>query len=345
MSAGPDFPYSRLPGTFRGFIRRASLWAGPDHLLSVTGTRFVEEYRRFYYRDIQAIVIQKCPRAGSIGIWVVLGFICFVATIQASTAVRAPIAGPVALATGLFLLVRLVLSLRYSCRCYIQTAVSREELPSLLRPWIAEKALTRLRAKINDAQGVLPEEIGSVRRDSAAASPAIETLAPAVPDSISGTANSPQREEEPGPAGLKWALAAFMLLLVDAAQSFWFLDAPARLTNSTGMRVLTILLVLAQLGTMVTALLQVHNFRALRPVRNALLIGLAFLGVEAWFSRYFRQVFLVETAAFHVQASFIYVWHWVQVTAGILALLIGTVGLILILLNWESYRRGHLSTA
>src|ERR1700684_2106413 len=55
-------PYRKLPGTRRGFIQKSSVWAGPDHLLLVRGSRFREEYKRFYYRDVQAIAVARAPR-------------------------------------------------------------------------------------------------------------------------------------------------------------------------------------------------------------------------------------------------------------------------------------------
>jgi len=132
MRARSKFPYKKLPGSLRGFIRRASLWEGSDHLLSVSGTRFSEEYRRFYYRDIEAIIIQKCPRAGSIGMYVVSALVCLIGGIVAATS-RAPLVWAIPAASFAFLLARALLSFRYSCRCFVQTAVSREELPSLFR--------------------------------------------------------------------------------------------------------------------------------------------------------------------------------------------------------------------
>ena len=54
--------YRKLPGHRRGFLRGASLWLGSDHLLSVKSLRFREEYKRFYLRDVQAIVVAQCPR-------------------------------------------------------------------------------------------------------------------------------------------------------------------------------------------------------------------------------------------------------------------------------------------
>src|ERR1700723_3392091 len=74
-----EFPYTRMPGGLRGFVRKSSLWEGSDHFLLLRGTRFSEEYRRFYYRDIEALLVQKCARAGSIGWWAVNLIVCAVA--------------------------------------------------------------------------------------------------------------------------------------------------------------------------------------------------------------------------------------------------------------------------
>jgi len=32
---------------------------GDDHLLAVSGWRFTEDYKRYYYRDIQALVVTR----------------------------------------------------------------------------------------------------------------------------------------------------------------------------------------------------------------------------------------------------------------------------------------------
>jgi hypothetical protein len=54
---------SLLPGV------RTKLYLGPDHLLLIEQFILVERYKRFYFRDIQAITETKSPR------WIVLGLI------------------------------------------------------------------------------------------------------------------------------------------------------------------------------------------------------------------------------------------------------------------------------
>src|SRR3954471_18895761 len=51
--------YRRLPGKSFGLFGNSTLWAGSDHLLAVESTRFVQNYRRYYYTDIQAFQISE----------------------------------------------------------------------------------------------------------------------------------------------------------------------------------------------------------------------------------------------------------------------------------------------
>lgn len=53
-------PYRKLPGIRRRFLGGIdTLWAGTDHLLAIDSNRFSENYKRFYYKDIQTIIATK----------------------------------------------------------------------------------------------------------------------------------------------------------------------------------------------------------------------------------------------------------------------------------------------
>src|ERR1035438_5773729 len=54
--------YRRLPGRRWSPGSSASLWMGSDHILLVKSAWFREEYKRFYLRDIQAIVVAPGSR-------------------------------------------------------------------------------------------------------------------------------------------------------------------------------------------------------------------------------------------------------------------------------------------
>jgi len=149
--------YRKLPGRRRGFIFSSSLWTGADHLLLVKSTRFQEQYKRFYFRDIQAVVVTKVPR------WVIstpMVAVALMLLISVSIVrVRVP-----ALTDWLWLLLAVLtagwiyISAAQSCTCRLYTAVSREDLPSLYRMWTAHKALAELEQRIAQIQGVFTQD-------------------------------------------------------------------------------------------------------------------------------------------------------------------------------------------
>jgi hypothetical protein len=148
--------YQKLPGHRRGFISSASLWTGADHLLSVKSDRLLENYKRFYFRDIQAIVVTEVPRFPVSTRALALGALLLIAMLIAR--LRAP-----ALTSWLGLLAAglaacwIYISAAHSCACRLYTAVSREDLPSLYRTWTARKVVAELERRIAQAQGVFTE--------------------------------------------------------------------------------------------------------------------------------------------------------------------------------------------
>jgi hypothetical protein len=165
--ARPEREYRRLPGrgrrrgSFFSFTAtRARLWAGKDHVLCVYATGYTEEYKRFYYRDIQAFVTRKTGRGAA---WnAVSSLFLFLSALLAITRTSTTAAAVFWILGGIFLIVLAVnLLLGPTCICHVQTAVSREELPSLGRERNARKAIDFLKPLIEAAQGALtPEEIG-----------------------------------------------------------------------------------------------------------------------------------------------------------------------------------------
>ena len=148
--------YHKLPGRRRGLISSASLWTAADHLLSVRSDRFQEYYKRFYFRDIQAIVITRVPRflvstrALAASALLLIGFL-FLRVWAPGLAKWAWLVFPVLTVFWIYLCAV------HSCTCRLYTAVSREELPSLYRTWTARKALAELEQSIAQVQGVFTE--------------------------------------------------------------------------------------------------------------------------------------------------------------------------------------------
>ena len=143
--------YRRLPGRRRGFLQGASVWIAPDHLLLVKSMRFREEYKRYQLQDIQAIVIANRPRfhistraAGIAIVWL----IAFAALL------RFPWGAPLLWTAAAALAIAWVyVSAARSCTCRIYTAVSRDDLPSVYRTWLAKRFLRAIQPRITAVQG------------------------------------------------------------------------------------------------------------------------------------------------------------------------------------------------
>ena len=151
--------YQRLPGRKKGFlVGKYTLYLGVDHLLLVFGRLGVEDYKRFYFSDIQAIITRKTA-AGKISNLILgiffLGFVGLGFSIGEGGLIL------FALVDG-FLLMLLVINLLAgpTCQTHLLTAVQTEKLPSIHRLRNAIRTMDRLRPLINQTQGNLkPEDI------------------------------------------------------------------------------------------------------------------------------------------------------------------------------------------
>ena len=160
--------YQRLPGTgrrSRDLFSAAPVWSrlylGKDHLLCVDTRRFSEDYKRFYYRDIQAFIIRPSERRNIwSGVFVALAVVALAVALVGFNIPDRPTIIIALCLIGLFLLLLGInLALGPTCVTYLCTAVQTEELPSLRRLRRARAMVDRLRTFIGDAQGQLtPEE-------------------------------------------------------------------------------------------------------------------------------------------------------------------------------------------
>jgi len=151
--------YRRLPGKRRGILMGSSVWMGPDHLLLVKSSRFREEYKRFYLREIQAIVVAEAPRfhisTRSLLIGAVWSFAFFTSLgygIGSGKPALAWVTGGIGVALAL---AWVYISSVSSCRCRLFTAVSSEPLPSIYRTWTARRFLEQVEPYIAQVQGVI----------------------------------------------------------------------------------------------------------------------------------------------------------------------------------------------
>ncbi len=194
--------WSRARTGFGVTVSRCSLWLGEDHVLSVDSNGYSESYKRFYFRDIQAIVLTQTRH------WPYWGlFFGFAATVMLTIAV---FSGEILLewsfgALAVLFLAAFVYNFAAgpTCVCELQTAVQTEQMVSLNRIRRARRVIGRLSPLISAAQGeVAPEKLAELGQTITApaaevpreAGPAPETpgmLGPEAPPVLSATPPPP----------------------------------------------------------------------------------------------------------------------------------------------------------
>src|SRR5258706_8681559 len=132
-----------------------------------------EDYRRFYFREIQALAVRRTIRYEVwTGILAPLFLVTLWATLATTDAARISF-GILAALFGILLLVHLLRG--PTCRFYVVTRVGREELGAFARFRAAKRALDTLRPIVVAAQ----REVALAARRARAASPAAKAPAPA----------------------------------------------------------------------------------------------------------------------------------------------------------------------
>ncbi len=264
--------YRRLPGRPFTAFRRDSLWLAEDHLLSVQCNRFAEDYRRYYFRDVQALTIH---RTAPVSPWVYL-----------TGALAAVLLAPGLFfelqnaflwsSGGLFLALTLALiGLGPTCTCYIQTAVSRERLGSLRWMRVAEKVLRILQPRIDEVQGPLNLEMLSLPFEPPLSDPAIPPPLPThklpetgwgyeflfavlLLDSLHAYLGLSHR-------GTAMEVATWAILITEIVSIVWLLVRQRRFEVPLSIRVLVIVALVATAGFSYAANIVSAIGRQLRP--------------------------------------------------------------------------------
>ena len=198
--------YQRLPGKKKGFlIGYYTLWQGSDHLLQIYSRLGVEDYKRFYFNDIQAIITRKT------GVGIVLNFVLGVATVLFGLfAVTSEGAWSIfnAIIAGVMLLIWIINFFRGpTCETYLLTAVQTEKLHSLHRLKTTQPVMNRLRSLIEKRQGrINPETF-----DQQSAHPSTNQRQRTAP----GRNRQVLKAQKPEKGRVHFAL--FVLLVVDSA--------------------------------------------------------------------------------------------------------------------------------
>jgi len=186
----PEMRYQRLTrararSTFAAaFTSRSSLWLGDDHLLSVDSTGYSETYKRFYFRDIQAIVITETNRRTIWnGVLILPPVFALVGLMMSAFPLRQNVGAAIAwsIIATIFLVPLLINNLLGStCTSQLSTAVQIEKLPSLSRVRQTRKVLEKIRPLVTAAQGALTaEEVSERMRETVRQTPNATLPSPA----------------------------------------------------------------------------------------------------------------------------------------------------------------------
>jgi hypothetical protein len=156
--------YQRLPGKKKGFLMgHHTLWQGADHLLQIYSRLGVEDYKRYYFDDIQAIITRKTGsgRIQNIVIGTLFGLFCLFAVTSGGGwgVFHAAVAAVI-----LFILLINILK-GPTCETVLRTAVQTEKLHSLHRLKTTEPVMNRLRSIIERRQGRIDPNIFDKQSD------------------------------------------------------------------------------------------------------------------------------------------------------------------------------------
>lgn len=162
--------YIRLPGKKRGLYRQASLWLGNDHILSVESNSYTEYYKRFYLKDIQAILVRRTSHRRNTNIVLgalACGFLLLLAAGGGAAAFGTTIA------SGLLIALFVNSVLGATCICQVKMPLAVHEIPSLCRLRKARRAMETILPLIRSLQGDFsPDEMRSLTGNAGGMQPA-----------------------------------------------------------------------------------------------------------------------------------------------------------------------------
>lgn len=275
MGTRSEKTYKRLPGKKKNIVVGLyTLYQGPDHLLMIFSRFGNEDYKRFYYTDIQAISTRKTSSGMIQNIIIAAIGILFGLFLLSDNEASVAIGAVMAAIFGIFLLIN---ALRGpTCETLIQTAVQTERLYPLNRLRTANKVMGRLRPLITRAQGQLTtESIDNKPVRAESANGAVSSS-----DQADTKKKKKKKKSEKGTVHL----TVFSLFIIDTV--IVLLNTTLHITAL--MLISTILTLLLGIGVIV-ALIKQQDSNLPRPVCLLTWTALGYLCVS-WVVGYFSSV-------------------------------------------------------
>lgn len=142
--------YTKASRRVGSVITYHQLWKGPDHFLLIKEIGWIEEYKRFYFNDIQSITVRQ---TASYLVWALIHPVLalFVAGIGQAGGAE----------TGFYIFTGLLFLVIWSvhllqgptCTCWIQTGINREKLYMFRRVRQVRKFWNTVSLDLVEAQG------------------------------------------------------------------------------------------------------------------------------------------------------------------------------------------------
>jgi hypothetical protein len=268
--AGKKKPYRKLSGTRFGLFFTHSLWQGDDHLLRVESGMAIERYWRFYFADVQAVLLHR-TRAHHY--WSLLWAILALA--WGAGLLIEPFPRFLALGFGTFFLLLLAVNLILgpSCRVHLQTAVQVQQLPGLVRVRKARRVMDRIRKAAERIQGPLVPPAARPADDRPMEAPEAGRLAYRQPPGSRAAAAQGQATFSP-----RLHQLLFGALLAGAFFHGWHLLAPHPVPVVASHGLLLALIVVAIMAL-------VRNYEGMRGslLAKATWTSLALIALEGFF--------------------------------------------------------------
>ena len=144
--------YRKLTSRRRRLSGYSQLWMGDDHLLLVRSARLVENYQRFAFRDILAIVISDGP---DLRVLAVIAIVAALGWASIARAVSSTFGRGFFIVTGFAVVALAIVDIAKGprCRCVLHTAVSKEVLSPVSRRARTWEFLSQVLPAIEAVQG------------------------------------------------------------------------------------------------------------------------------------------------------------------------------------------------